>query len=64
MVAAAPEQAVRASEPWRYAGQRLVAVGRGTVVGCALTGRAYVRVEDRPRDHALICLLYVDLPSL
>lgn len=38
-----PEEAVRTSEPWRYAGERLVAIGRDTVVGYAITGRAHIR---------------------
>jgi hypothetical protein len=38
-----PDGTVGLSEASRYAGERLVAIGRDTVVGYALTGRAHIR---------------------
>jgi hypothetical protein len=56
----APEEAVRASEPWRYAGERLVAVGRDTVVGYALTGRAHIRALPPFRGAAQLLAVAVE----
>jgi hypothetical protein len=54
-----PEEAVRASEPWCYAGERLVAVGRDTVVGYALTGRAHIRAFPPFRGAAQLLAVAV-----
>jgi hypothetical protein len=56
----APEDAIRASEPWRYAGERLVAVGRDTVVGHALTGRAHIRALPPVRGAARLLAVAVE----
>ncbi len=56
----APDEAARASEPWRYAEQRLVAVGRDTVVGCALTGRAHIRALPPVRGAAQLLTVAIE----
>jgi hypothetical protein len=55
----APEEAVRTSEPWRYAGERLVAIGRDTVVGYAVTGRAHIRALPPFRGSARLLTVAV-----
>ena len=55
----APEEAVRTSEPWRYAGERLVAIGRDTVVGYAVTGRAHIRALPPFRGSARLLAVAV-----
>jgi hypothetical protein len=47
--------------PWRYAGERLVAIGRDTVVGYAVTGRAHIRALPPFRGSAR--LLAVAVPA-
>ncbi len=56
----APDEAARASEPWRYAEERLVAVGRDTVVGYALTGRAHIRALPPVRGAAQLLAVAVE----
>jgi hypothetical protein len=55
----APEEAVRVSELRLYAGERLVAIGRDTVVGYALTGRAHIRALPPFRGAAQLLAVAV-----